>query len=361
MRRCRWLAIGLNVCLLAGCMRIAIPQESRAQLPQVPPDPVASIPTKPTNDAASSDYLMVSLPPKPPDAPSPTVAPVEKSNEQSTEPDEESTESRANADEPSSTPRPAEPRPLMEIQTAPPARPDSPSVRALRALVERLPEEEIQESLKAYDPATREAMLCLLNGVAQLQQSGGIERMTPRDLAVWTEGLQTMTASLRRRSLLILDRMCFCAYIKNFGDFAPLPPEHAFFQPGEVAHIYVQVRNFSSRCERDRHVTLVKGRLQIFDENNRERPLIDWSSEPRRDVSAVPRQDFYINFRYPVDVHCPSGLYTMRITVEDWTDAPPGAKEVPESRIARRTIDFRVGGPVVRPTRVPTIEATTAP
>ncbi len=360
MRRCRWLAIGLNVCLLAGCTSVAVPPGPRARLPQVPPDPVASASTKPTNDAASSDYLMVSLPPKPPDAPSPTVA-AEKSNERPTEPDEEPAEARASADEPSSSPRPAEPQTRMEIQTAPPTRPDAPSVQALRALVERLPDEEIHESLKSYDPTTREAMLCLLNGVAQLQQSGGIERMTPRDLAVWTEGLQTMTASLRRRSQLILERMCFCAYIKNYGDFAPLPPEHAFFQPGEVAHIYVQVRNFSSRRERDRHVTLVKGRLQIFDENNRERPLINWSSQLRRDVSAVPRQDFYINFRFPVPVHCPSGLYTMRITVEDWTDAPPGAKEVPEARIARRTIDFRVGGPVVRPTRVQTIEATTSP
>jgi hypothetical protein len=360
MRQCRWLVIGLNVYLLAGCMSVAVPADSHARRPNTPPDPVEIVSTQPTNYTASSDYAMVVATPK--TAPvRTTAASVETTEDKRPEQVSASSETRNGPEEPSSPPQPADPQPRMELQAAPPPRSDAPPVQVLRALIEGLPEEEINEALKPYDQPTREAMLCLLNGVNRLHQSGGIGKMTPRDLAVWTEGLHTLTASLRSRAQLILDRMCFCAYIKNFGDFAPLPPEHAFFQPGEVAHIYVQVRNFSCRRERDRYVTVVKGRLEIYDENNRDKQAITWISSPRQDVSAAPRQDYYINFRFPVPIHCPSGLYTMRITVEDWTDAPPGAKEVPESRIARRTIDFRVGGPVVRPARAQIIEATPAP
>jgi hypothetical protein len=239
----------------------------------------------------------------------------------------------------------------MEIQHAPLTRPDSPSVQVLRGLLEHRPEEEIKEQLKPYDPATREAMLLLLASIAQLEQSGGIARISPRDLATWSERLNLLTASTRGRAQLILDRMCFCSYIKNFGDFAPLPPEHTFFPPGEEAHVYVQVRNFSSRREGDQYVTVLKGRLEIYDETNRSSPPITWASPPRVDISASPRQDYYINFRFPVLPSCPPGLYTMRITVEDWTDAPSGASSVPESRIAKRTLDFRVGGPIARRAR----------
>lgn len=239
----------------------------------------------------------------------------------------------------------------MEVHPAPLTRPDAPSVQILRELLERRPEEEINEQLKSYDPATREVMLLLLTSIAQLEQDGGIARISPRDLAAWTARLNTLTASLCCRSQLILERMCFCSYIKNFGDFAVLPPEHTFFQPGEVAHVYVQARNLSCRRQGDKYVTVLKGRLEIYDENNRDKPPISWASQLCEDVSAAPRQDYYINFRFQVPRNCPAGLYTMRITVEDWTDAPPGAKQVPEWRVARRTLDYRVGGPSARPRR----------
>jgi hypothetical protein len=230
-------------------------------------------------------------------------------------------------------------------------RPDAPSVQVLRSLLEHHPEGEVNEQLKPYDPATRDAMLLLLTSIAQLEQSGGVARLSPRDLAAWSDRLNTLTASLRGRTQLILERMCFCSYIKNFGDYAPLPTENTFFQPGEVAHVYVQVRNFSNRREGDKYVTVLKGRLEIYDENNRNSPPITWCSPARADVSASPRQDYYINFRFQVPPTSPAGLYTMRISVEDWTDALPGSKTVPESRIARRTLDFRVGGPIARPYR----------
>lgn len=376
MRRGRWTwigSLGLGACFLAGCLRYTVPPQRPPRATQMTAPPTETVRATHSPNAAASDYLLTSTPTVRLEVQ--TAAAVEKASEQASEKTDEekpveklakkpiaAEEMRMEAEESSSPPRPDEPQPRMEVRAAPLTRPDVPSVQVLRGLVDHLSEEEINEHLKCYDPVTREAMLRLLSSVAQLQDSGGIKHMTPRNLAAWLEGLDNLSASLRSRAQLILERMCFCSHIKNFGDFTPLPPEHAYFQPGEVAHIYVQVRNFSSRRQRDRYVTIVKGRLDIYDENDRKAPpTITWNSPPCEDASAVPRQDYYINFRFPVPPTCPAGLYTMRITVEDWTDAPPNAERVPESRIAQRTIDFRVGGPVARPARAALADTASAP
>ena len=364
MRRCRWIgmkSIGMALCLTAGCLRFTVP----------PPRPsrdfvlAAETAPSPPPDAASSDYLTSAGPKVRFDvqktaavetAPNPSrdKAPEKPADEPAQKP-VETTEAEE------SSPPPAEPQPLRQAPAVPLTRPDPPSVQVLRALLDHLSDDEINERLKPFDPATRPAVLQLLTSVAQFEEGGGLPHLSPRKLAVWIDGLDALNASLRGRAQLILERLCFCSYIKNFGDFAPLPPEHAFFQPGEDTHLYVQVRNFSCRRQCHRYLTVMRGRLDIFDDNHREAPAITCISNPQHDVVAVPRQDYYVNFRFRVPSHCPSGLYTMRITVEDWTEAPPGAKEVPESRRAQRTIDFRVGGPLARPRRAASAEAMPSP
>jgi hypothetical protein len=364
MRGRRWLLIGnlgLGSCLLAGCLRATLPPQAQR------PHPNASIPaaTISSEEGKSSpppsDYLVSPTPVLPPtrQPPTATVKMVESPEEKAAEKPVEPVEMRIHSEESSSpTPPPSPPSPgeregpsHVETHPVPLTRPDAPSVQILRGLLDHRPEEEINEQLKPYDPTTREVMLLLLTNVVQLEQNGGITRISPRHLAAWTDRLNTLTASLRSRSQLILERMCFCSYINNFGDFAPLPAEHTFFHPGELAHVYVQARNLSSRRQGEKYVTVLKARLEIYDENSRDAPPISWNSLPREDVSASPRQDYYINFRFQVPLSCPAGLYTLRITVEDWTDVPSGAQQVPEWRIARCTLDFRVGGPIARPAR----------
>jgi len=351
MRGRRWLLIGnlgLGSCLLAGCLRSALPPESLRSQADVATHAAPSAAEEQKPSPSPSDYLVSRTMTLQPNMPS---AAVDKVAETQVEKPVEPVEMRIKSEEPSSPAHPADPpQARMEVHPAPLTRPDAPSVQILRQLLEHRPEEEINEQLKPYDPATREVMLLLLTNIAQLEQGGGIARISPRDLAAWTARLNTLTASLCGRSQLILDRMCFCSYIKNFGNFALLPQEHTFFQPGESAHVYVQARNLSSRPQGDKFVTILKGRVEIYDENNRDSPPIAWTDR-RVDVSASPRQDFFINFHVQVPPSCPAGLYTMRITVEDWTDAPPDAEQVPERRIGRRTLDFRVGGPIVRPAR----------
>ncbi len=182
--------------------------------------------------------------------------------------------------------------------------------------------------------------------MAQLQP-GGVAQLSPRDLAVWIESLQTLTIALRFKAQLILDNMCFCRRIENFGQFKPL--ENACFQPGEEVHVYVQVRNFASRSVKiGGYSTALKGKLEIYDEYNREKPFMCWHSELHTDYSCTLRQDYFVNFRFQVPPKCPPGSYTVFITVEDWTNAAPDANEVAKLRIARSSLDFRVGGPISR-------------
>ncbi len=238
------------------------------------------------SDSLPSDYLVSRTP-----AVQLDVQPASAIDKATEKPAEKPSESPPPASPlpPIDPPRPFDsPQPSMEVRPAPLSRPDAPSVQLLRALLDHRAEEEINEQVKSYDPATREALLLLLSSVVQLEQVGGMARIAPRDLAAWTDRLNTLTACLRGRAQLILERMCFCSYINNFGDFAPLPPEHTCFHPGEEARVYVQVRNFSCRRQQDKFVTVLKGRMEIYDENNRATPPIIWASEPRR--TSAPRR-----------------------------------------------------------------------
>jgi hypothetical protein len=360
--------MGLASYLAAGCLHTAPPPEAPLPRSIVSASPVVQATrwskpngTTPVASAAAeedkqldppSDYLVSQVPTVELDV-QPAAAmenapekPGEKRTEKAVEKPAEPVEMRIKSSEASSEPPDEPPQPPKDKPYPPLRRPDAPSVQVLRALLDHHSEEEINEQLKSCDPLTRKSMLVLLSNIAQLQQDGGVERLSPRDLAVWTDRLSSLIASLHGRAQLMLEQMCFCSHIENFGDFTPLPPESTVFQPGESAHIYVQVRNISFRRLRDKYVTVLKARFEIYDETDRDHPPITWVSPLRKDVRASPCQDYYISFRYHVPLSCPAGLYTMRIFVEDWTDAPPDAKQVPRSRIAQRTLDFRVGGPV---------------
>lgn len=225
-------------------------------------------------------------------------------------------------------------------------KPDPPLVQALRTLLEHRSAEEVREHLKLYDVPTREAMLVLLGGMVRLEDGGGVERTSPSDLAALAEGFDGVTAGLRSRAQLTLDNMCFCSHIEDFGKFDPIGD--SCFQPGQVAIVYARVRNFTSRREGPIHKTVLRGRLEFFDESSREKPFVTWNDTPKTDVSRSPKKDFYVNFHIRVPRNWSPGSYTVWITVEDLTLAAPGEKGSPPSRIARSSLDFRVVGGTVR-------------
>jgi hypothetical protein len=338
MRRHRWLLIlspSLAACLLSGCLRAPLPPDASiapsdnpTRASQKGKDGLNQLERSPPE--SQSDYQLCLPPPVKPDGQA-AIAPVK------------AVELRITPPETLPPAQPADPpQPRVEIH-APSPKPDASLVQALRALLDHHSAEEVLEQLKQYDPATREALRVLLGTAAQLEQDGGVPRTTPRDLAALADRLNALTVALRGQAQLTLDNMFFCSHIKNFGQFEPL--DQYCFQPGDWVHVYVEVRNFASRREGAWYKTVLKGRLEIYDEHNRATPSFLQADEKRADLSRTPRQDFWVNCRFRVP-NCPPGSYTVYVYVEDWTDAPAEAKEVPPSRIARKSLDFRVGGPL---------------
>ena len=336
MRARRWLVIGtvgLGACLLCGCLRGTVAPD------ELPPraDRTSLVERDAKDESAEarrppSNYQVSQLPSVPKETPAaPPVKPVEL---------------RIEPQEPPAPTQPADPRqPVVESRPTP-AETDAPLVQALRALLKRQPPGDVREPLKQYDPATQEALLVLLENIARLEFAGSVEQVAPRDLAAWADRLGTLAEGLRPRAQLMLQKTCFCSHIENFGKYTPL--EDIYFQPGQEVKVYVQLRNVASRWNGTRYQTVLKGRVEIYAENNRDEPVIVSRSNPEYDYSRSPRQDYFVNIRFLIPPSCPHGSYTVRICVEDWTDAPAGAKRVPPSRCDCSSLDFRVGGPIVR-------------
>ena len=337
MRGRRWLLIwcaGLGACLLSGCLRGLLPPDksgARSDSP-VPVAKAADDGAKRTDlspTKSPTDYQVCQPPPANPDA-EPAPAPVN------------TVDLRI---QPRQAP-PAQPTdppgPQMPVRSSAAAKPDAASVQVLRALLEGRPDDEVREHLKHYDPVTHEALLALLGGVAQ--PGGG--RRGRADLAAQVGGPRGSTHRRDHRpapqAQLTLDNMCFCSHIENFGQFRTLLPEHSSFQPGEEARVYVQVRNFASRRERGGYATVLKGRLEIYEEGNRDKPFIIWDSEPGRlqldAASGLLRQ-----FPLPRAAELPARLL-HRLDLRGRLDGHCRRNEKGgEVRSARSSLDFRVG------------------
>jgi hypothetical protein len=330
-------SFGLWACLSSGCLRDTLQTDAPGSRSDVP-SPIAQVlrggakrPNLPSSELPS-DY-QICLPPPIQSKARPLVPPVT------------AVDLRIDTQAPPPT-KPADPPAArMEVQPAP-IKADFPLVQALRTLLEHRSAEEVREQLKLYDPPTREAMLVLLGGIVRLEESGGVERTAPRDLAVLADRLNGVTAGLRARAQLTLDNTCFCSHIEDFGKFEPL--QDSCFQPGQEAKVYARVRNFTSRREGPIYKTVLRARLEFFDETNREKPFVIWNSTAKTDLSRLPRQDYFVNSGFRVPRNWSPGAYTVWITVEDLTLVVPGQKAPLPSRIARSSLDFRVVGGIAR-------------
>ncbi len=327
MRGRGWLPIvssGLAAFLLSGCLRGTLSPEQDARSGGITP---ARFDEKTQTAKASSDYQLSAPPPTRP-AVHPAPAPLE------------SVELRIKPQEAQPPAQPADPpRPRIDLPPAP-AKTDVPLLGALRAILEHHSAEEVKEQLKSFDAETSQALLVLLASAAELE-TGGVEHISPRDLVGLLDRLNLLSMRLRARAPLILDHMCFCSRIENFGKYEPL--EQYCFQPGEAVKVYVEVRNFADQCRGPYFNTVLKGRMEIYEENQT-KPFFVRDCEPLADRSRTGRQDFFVNFRFPMP-NCPPGSYTLKIYIEDHTPAADGKKVKP--RIASSSLDFRVGGPIM--------------
>jgi hypothetical protein len=205
---------------------------------------------------------------------------------------------------------------------------------------------EAQERLKAFDPGTREVLSVLLPILVSLAEPGKAGD-PPRVCSTLLEHLEKLTQALRPRAALEVEKMCFCRSIERFGVFDPLPTNHVFQgggegRPGDLVQVYVELRNFADAKNGTAHDTKLACTLLIRDEQNH----VVWRQDRPAQVerSSSPRHDGYLPCHFYVPPHLPVGDYTLWIVVKDLTSCP--GEEAPPHRTARRSLDFRVRGPV---------------
>jgi hypothetical protein len=299
----------------------------------------------------SGDSLAKSPPP-----PSPyhahAVEPVPRTEEMPPEVIQPVRSEAAPVEPPSIPEKPPEPPPLSvqptvtvgalpEVKATPR---DEPVVEALRLLLDRKEKNpaEAVAVLSRYDKPTQDVLLGLLSLAARLGE-GGVERAAPEEVVAIQEQLRGLADALRGRAPLLLDKLCFCRRIDNFGGYEPLPPDYAFRAggnglPGERARVYVEVRNFTSRPRGDAYETRLESTLEIVDAEGK--VVRKWDFAPRPDRSHSPRHDYFISFTFHVQPEMAPGWYTLWIKVKEESSATAGGPAAP--RIARRSLDFRV-------------------
>lgn len=336
MARLHWV-VALGSCLFAGCLfhrpgelpKVEPPAGERAD---ATPPPDLRPPDPPAHSPALSDYNLFPLQPvvRQPAYFEPKLEPVklEFGSGPALPP----------------VPEKKEPAPQASPEPKRPA-PEVPLVAALRCAMQKHPA-EAQQLLSRYEKTDRELILALLRLAAGIDRKE-MERLSPEELARTLEQLRVLTEQLRCHAALSLDRVCFCKRIDGFGQYDPLPdyPEFASGRdglPGERVQVYVEVRNFSSLAQQERYETRLSSSLEILDEKGR--PVASMVPETSVDVSQTPRQDYFLNFQFHVPAGLMPGTYTLRVTVRDVTPQEP--KKAP--RLARRSLDFRIGTPGAR-------------
>lgn len=233
---------------------------------------------------------------------------------------------------------PVKPAPRKLLPEEPPAAkpaPDGPLVAALRAAVEKHPD-EARRLLDKYGQSERELLLALVRLTAHLGE-GDMKEMSPEEVSRTLEQLTAVTSGLKRKAPLTLDKVCFCKKIQGFGRYTPCDDGNEFQagsdgKPGERVQVYAEVRNFASRPAAGGYETVLESRLEIRDAERNEIANIDLGRCVDR--SQTPRQDYFLNFQLHVPAKMPPGLYTLWLRVKDVTANPP--------RETSCSLDFKV-------------------
>ncbi|GIW78608.1 MAG: hypothetical protein KatS3mg105_0415 [Gemmatales bacterium] len=220
-----------------------------------------------------------------------------------------------------------------EASGAPPEKPENPTVKALRCYLENCPE-EAEATLAEFPPQYRELLACLLPLVAHLTTS----EVTPNDPQ--KDGLLEQLKELlvapepEERKELDITTMCFCRRIETFGVYEPLPADYSF-RAGELVHVYVEVKNFTSLEEKttegERYFTTrLTGRAEISDETGQVVWTQDFQRE-RPDLSRTTRHDYFDHYQFCLP-DLPTGTYSLWIRVTD----------EPTSSVVEKALRFRI-------------------
>lgn len=238
------------------------------------------------------------------------------------------------APEPANQPAPVapqQPRPLTLVPEPPKPVVDPPLVAALRCLLEKRSGDAVGQ-LSRYDKPTQDLLLCLLPALARLGE-GGLDKATPEELAHLMAQLESALTTLRPRSALVIDKMCYCRDIDRYGVFEELPEQHPF-GPGELVEVYVAVRNYSTVQHGDQFEIHLSSSLEIKDGDKPAQPDKKPVVREHLDRSRSPRHDHFFSYRFYVPENLPPGRYALQLKIADQLS--------PTKREAQRHLDLRV-------------------
>jgi hypothetical protein len=242
-------------------------------------------------------------------------------------------------------PSPAElrhehPEPSVKFQPASLAEQKEPLLVALECFLKNQPEKAL-EVLKTYQHSSQDVYISLLPVLAQLTHKG-VDQLSPEEASAIDEQMHGLAASLRSRAKLVIDKACFCEWIKSYGSYKALPEQYYFRpqtpeQQGEVVHLYVELRNFSMAPCPQGYLTRLSSSVEIRDPGpgGKQQWYYSFKEQEGPLYKQTPWHDCFGNYRFYMP-RLPPGTYTLTITIRDLTrpEAPRVAKKSLELRVA---------------------------
>src|SRR5262249_24308173 len=152
-------------------------------------------------------------------------------------------------------------------------------------------------------PCNQVALICLTAMVARLTMS---KLDNPAEVAALQNNLQkSLLAALRQRAELVIEKICFCEWIKAYGVYKPLPDEYAFRPavdnlPGEQVQVYVEFRNLTSQLRGDGYETVLHCTMRILDTSGKEVFFRDLREQDGSFHTFTPLPDYFKPYSFYV-------------------------------------------------------------
>ncbi|MCI0379660.1 MAG: hypothetical protein L0215_18810 [Gemmataceae bacterium] len=218
-----------------------------------------------------------------------------------------------------------------------------PLVDALACMLDNRNAEALQH-LQKYDASAQEVYLQLLPVLAVLAKKK-LDQLSAAEVAVLHEALARLNVTLRPRTKLVIDNMCFVENIKEMGKFKRLPDNYGFIAPspnlklaGGYFHVYLELKNFSSILRDGGFETRLNTSAEIRskDADPQSKPIFEVffhdKNKPVRFLTM--RHEFIYPLFLPVPV-LPPGNYVFTVKIADET--------IPDNRrVASKSLDFRI-------------------
>lgn len=218
--------------------------------------------------------------------------------------------------------------------------PDPPLLAAVRAYVENRPDEAIRH-LEKLDRPNQEFALAVLPVLAR-GAAMNLAAPDPQEAAHLADQLAAAAARFEAKSPIRVEKVVFCKSLDRFGQYEPWP-EARPYRPGDLAQLYVEVRNLVSTPAKDGHRVRVDVSLRVRDSSgktveqidptdvHRRVPVANW---PHNDVFRSPPRDYWQPYR--IVVPAAPGVYTITVEVRE-----PGTGRTARSQPA----EFRISSP----------------